>query len=72
MKAFIIVHWFHYKCLFLQDVVKSSELKGIFKMWGRHMVGYRVNELSNKCVYHAIDEISFIDYVRNKQRGRRQ
>ena len=37
-------------------------------MWGQHMVGYRVDELNEKCVNHAIDEVSFINYVRNKQR----
>ena len=38
-------------------------------MWGQHMVGYRVDELNKKCVNHAIDEMSFINYVRSKQNG---
>lgn len=53
----------------IKGVVKSSELTGIFKMWGQHMVGYRVDELNKKCVNHAIDEMSFINYVRSKQNG---
>ena len=50
-----------------QDVVHSSKLRGVFKMWGKNMVGYRVDESNQKCVNHAIDEISFINYIRNKQ-----
>ena len=55
------------KDLFLsQDVVQSSELNGIFKMWGKHMLGYIVDESNKKCLNYAIGELSFIEYLRNK------
>lgn len=40
----------------MTEVVRSSELKGIYKMWGADMMGYRVNEEDERCVYHAVDE----------------
>ena len=52
-----------------QGVAKNSELTGIYKMWGKHTVGFKVDEYNKNCVNHAIDEVSFIDYVRERQKN---
>ena len=54
--------------LFLsQDLVDSSKLKGIFKMWGNHVQGYMVDESREKCLNLAMNEDSFINYLRKDQ-----
>ena len=56
--------------IFFQSVVNSNELTGIFKMggtnWGQKVVGYKVDN-SWECITYGMAELSFIDYVRNRQ-----
>ena len=34
------------------------------------MVGYKVNEQDERCIYHAIDEVGFVEMVRKRQSRR--
>lgn len=45
----------------------NAELSGESKLWGKNMVGYRVESDDDFCRFYAISEMAFLDHLRRMQ-----